>query len=210
MEIITIDQLDKKQEKEVIALISDSWNLSQRMPIQADHDKTLKLFITFLNMTNDFAFYAISDHKIVGLIIGKTKTQFNLLNFLYYSMKLIRQAFVLPFLGKEARQYFKDYFNLTKAYPILTKNTGKLTNEVSLFAVSSAHQGQGIGKKLMKKTIEHYQSSGVKQFELFTDTTCSYQFYDKNAFHLLGTQKVALRPNHEETVMLYQKSIYIN
>ncbi|MGY3779600.1 GNAT family N-acetyltransferase [Isobaculum melis] len=207
MEILSINRLSKKQEQEVITLISETWQIDKQISKQADRERVLKLFITVLFLTNNFAFFAVLDHKIVGLIIGKATRHYRITNFLYYGMKMLQQIGFLPFYTQEAKQYLKEYFNISDTQKRLIKQTEKMTNEVSLFAVSPTHQGMGIGKQLMAKAIQQFQSLQIQQFKLFTDTRCSYQFYDKNNFQLQATQKVWLTPQSEETIMLYAKNI---
>lgn len=120
---------------------------------------------------------------------------------------MVQQVCFVPFLGQEAQQYIKEYAKISNTYKILTEKTGKITNEVSLFAVSPFHQGKGIGKKLMSKAVQYFNNLHLQQFKLFTDTRCFYQFYDNNNFQLISTQKVWLNPQYEETIMLYKKSI---
>lgn len=207
MKIMSMNRLNKKQRQEVITIIDETWHITKQIPKQTDREKTLKLFTSVLFLTNNFSFFAVSDQKIIGLIIGKSANKGSFLNSLYYGLKIIPQACSILFLGSEAKQYIKEYLKTSGTMRSLTNKTGKITNEVSLFAVSPTHQGMGVGKKLMAKAIQHYQSLDVKQFKLFTDTRCSYQFYDRNNFQLEATEKVQLNPRYVETIMLYAKSV---
>jgi ribosomal protein S18 acetylase RimI-like enzyme len=59
-------------------------------------------------------------------------------------------------------------------------------NEVNLFAVDPATQGQGYGKRLMNKFIEHCRSRGAERITLETDEECNYGFYEHFGFSVIG------------------------
>lgn len=72
--------------------------------------------------------------------------------------------------------------------------------ELALFAVSSSCRGKGIGKILFQSALEHMDKTGLKEFYLFTDTTCNYGFYEhqgmirrlekEHTFNIKGQQRV--------------------
>lgn len=50
--------------------------------------------------------------------------------------------------------------------------------EVAFFAVGEAYRGMGIGKKLFESLLLQMRREQVKDFYLFTDTSCNYGFYE--------------------------------
>ena len=69
-----------------------------------------------------------------------------------------------------------------------------------LFAVSSSCRGKGIGKMLFQSALNYMKQEKLKEFYLFTDTSCNYGFYEhqgmkrrlekKHVFNIKGQQAV--------------------
>ena len=47
-----------------------------------------------------------------------------------------------------------------------------------MFALSPEYRGLGIGKKLFQCLLNYMQSEGIKEFYLYTDTSCNFGFYE--------------------------------
>ena len=72
--------------------------------------------------------------------------------------------------------------------------------ELALFAVSSSCRGKGIGKMLFQSALNYMKQEKLKEFYLFTDTSCNYGFYEhqgmkrrlekKHVFNIKGQQAV--------------------
>lgn len=83
---------------------------------------------------------------------------------------------------------------------LLSESNKSYPAELALFAVSSSCRGKGIGKILFQSALEHMDKTGLKEFYLFTDTTCNYGFYEhqgmirrlekEHTFHIKGQQKI--------------------
>lgn len=67
------------------------------------------------------------------------------------------------------------------------KKTTKLDGEILLFAVNPDIENKGIGTKLLNE-LEHRYSG--KNIYLFTDSNCSYQFYQHRNFHQVNAIKI--------------------
>ncbi len=84
------------------------------------------------------------------------------------------------FLKKTAWQHvycLRMAIPLLKAHPV-----NKPHFEVFLFAMHQKLQGKGLGKKLMDKAILEMDSRKAEKVILLTDSTMSWQFYEKYSY----------------------------
>lgn len=82
----------------------------------------------------------------------------------------------------------------------------KTDGELCFLAADSAIKGKGIGSQLMAALADKYPG---KRIYLFTDSNCSYQFYDKRGFERVGEREVAMNLGKNQpttmTCYLYSK-----
>lgn len=78
--------------------------------------------------------------------------------------------------GRNVSKIFKSVNGIDKK--LLSDNIKTYPAELALFAVSSSCQGKGIGKMLFESALEHMKNVNLKEFYLFTDTSCNYGFYE--------------------------------
>lgn len=79
--------------------------------------------------------------------------------------------------------------------------------EITLFAVDPDYAGHGIGTILLDSLAAKHKG---KQIYLYTDDSCSYQFYEHRGFALTGKQKIELSGTPMEgqlTCMLFTKTL---
>lgn len=70
--------------------------------------------------------------------------------------------------------------------------------QVTLLAVSHRARGLGIGRVLLDAACSFCQDAGAEQAYLFTDTDCSWQFYERH-----GLKRAAVhRPEQSERALL--------
>ena len=62
-----------------------------------------------------------------------------------------------------------------------------LTHELVLFAVAASMQGLGVGKELIGRAEDYLASQGATSFYLFTDTDCTWQFYEHRGMERRAT-----------------------
>ena len=83
----------------------------------------------------------------------------------------------------EAKQAGIEYVSLEE----LLKESGKdYQGEVSFFAIDSRYRGMGLGKILFNALISYMESESVKDFYLFTDTSCNFGFYERQGMKRRG------------------------
>lgn len=87
------------------------------------------------------------------------------------------------------------------------KNTNNPNGEIKFFAVNPNIKGKGIGSKILE---EFERREKGKQFFLFTDEGCSYQFYEHRGFERVGEKDILLDLNDRKVnfkCFLYSKNI---
>ena len=88
---------------------------------------------------------------------------------------------------------------------LLENSKQSFDGEICLFAVSEECRGAGVGKRLYSAAVDYVKSEDARSYYLFTDTTCTYQFYEKRGMKRIGEKKVGLRPysNHDLNMFIY-------
>ena len=87
----------------------------------------------------------------------------------------------------------RQYFAFDRVYGELRKKTpSPLTDELTLFAVDSSTRGLGIGKTLYRDYLDHLRSLGRSDFYLYTDSLCTFQFYEKQGMTRTASEDMNL------------------
>lgn len=119
-----------------------------------------------------------------------------------FSNRLLQVKSILSlYRSKEGRNVSKIFEKVNEIdKQLLSESNKPYPAELALFAVSSSCRGKGIGKILFQSALEHMDKTGLKEFYLFTDTTCNYGFYEhqgmirrlekEHTFHIKGQQRV--------------------
>ncbi len=98
-------------------------------------------------------------------------------------------------LSKEGREILSFFKNVDGIDGMLLKQCDKdYKGEISLFALSPEYRGLGIGKELFHSLLGYMKSEGIKEFYLYTDTSCNFGFYEH--------QGMVRRQQHKEPINL--------
>lgn len=81
--------------------------------------------------------------------------------------------------------------NLLKATPY---STG--ANEITLLAVSESARGMGIGSVLIDAATAYLAEGGASRAFLYTDTDCTWQFYENHGFKRASTYRSTREERH--------------
>ena len=79
----------------------------------------------------------------------------------------------------------------TKNNTLLEKSALAGSHEITLLAVSESARGMGIGSVLIDAATSHLASHGYSAAHLFTDTDCTWQFYEHCGFKRAGAYRSA-------------------
>ena len=172
---IELREYQKQDFKALETIIRETWHYDD-----FSNSKTaIKLAKVFLSscLTNcTFSRVAIVDGNVVGIIlvnnIAKHKCQF--------SNRLLQIKSILSlYISKEGRNVSKIFGSVNGIdKQLLNENNKIYPAELALFAVSSSCRGKGIGKMLFQSALDYMKQEKLKEFYLFTDTSCNYGFYE--------------------------------
>ena len=72
---------------------------------------------------------------------------------------------------------------------LLAKSGYAGSTEITLLAVSSSARGMGIGSVLVDAATTYLTELGADRAFLYTDTDCTWQFYEHHGFKRAGTYR---------------------
>ncbi|RSX54499.1 GNAT family N-acetyltransferase [Bifidobacterium samirii] len=130
----------------------------------------------------------------------------------------LRSAFVsMPLLASKAgRRALRVELAIARVDARLLRDAGRsYAAEVTLFLVGPCMRGRGVGGRLFARMMRSFRACGVRDYFLYTDTSCDVGFYDRR-----GLTRVAARTldytsrcdrvgddgasDHTDTYYLYQ------
>ncbi len=127
---------------------------------------------------------AYMDHRLVGVLLadieGKPKIYVSLWRKLY--VKLVEWIMSIGYKGAS-----DSYDAANKEMLAQFKTLHHPDGELNFLAVDPTINGKGIGSKLLDE-LKHREKG--KLIYLFTNTGCSYQFYDRRGFERSYTRKI--------------------
>ena len=91
------------------------------------------------------------------------------------------------FLSKEGRMVTRFFSGVEEIDQQLLQDTQtEYQGEIAFFAVNSRYRGIGLGKKLFDAAQDYMRTQRIRNFFLFTDTTCNYPFYERRGMERRG------------------------
>ena len=191
-ERIKLRALNKKDYKAVENIIRQTWHYDDICHDKKAAAHMARLYLRSCLKEATYTCVAEKDGQLLGLILGKSMTA-----PIPHKIRatLSQAAAIITLLStKNGRKLSKMFGSFSKIDAQLLKSTGRqFDGEICLFAVTQAACGHGIGKKLFKALESYMHSQHTKSLYLFTDTTCTYQFYENQGMTRL-TQKTLSLP----------------
>ena len=133
----------------------------------------------------------------VGVILGRVepsrlgkerRRRFRLTRLNRHHLRFVSVS--LPLLTSRAgRRALRVELAIARVDARLLRDTGRsYAAEVTLFLVGPCMRGRGVGGRLFSRMMRSLRSCGVRDYFLYTDTTCDVGFYDRR-----GLTRVAAR-----------------
>lgn len=193
MEKVIYRELRKEDFEAVGDIICGAFNLKNYVK----NEKVLKSFkMSYVYSCLSEATKAIAAEKdgvIQAIIMGKANKAYSVRKHLPYLLKAAYYDVKMTILALIYRENAKDFKELHKIYARFLKETKENFNGVfTLFAVNENLRGLGVGKTLLSLLSEHWKENGTSYVYLFTDTTCSYGFYDSHGFKRLDEKPLTV------------------
>ena len=160
---------------------SDAYNF-----IEACHDLAHCLSVS------TFSQVAIVDDRVLGIVLARMgsvdtnaskrwkraehdfRTQLHVLN------------------AYEAARYFGMFDKMNRVDALLHQSAAQNDSEITLLAVDASARGMGTGSVLLDAATAHISANGGTSAYLYTDTDCSYSFYERRGFRRRAAHRSTL------------------
>lgn len=203
--------IEQKDYSAVRELISQSFDL----PGYVSNPSTLLAFKNqYLYSCLAEASYtcvAVKNNTVIGVIMGNAKSQYHFCCHIIPTVKMMWYSSKMYRLAKKHDANMDDFKNLHKIYyQFNQKHKGEFNGVLTLFAVSEASRGLGVGKHLWNCLQEYLSQHQVNRIYLYTDSTCNTGFYDSQEFKCVEKQPLTVtkkEKKHEMEVYLYTYSL---
>lgn len=197
---IKLKKYDKKDFKKIKTIIRKAWHYDDFCSLKTS-DKLSSVYLSSCLTNYTFSCVAMYKDEPLGIIlvkdIQKHKCPLNL------RLNQIKDIIAL-ILSKEGRSVSKIFENVDKIDKILLNRTqNNYDAELALFAISPEHQGKGIGKILFNNAIDYMKNQNIKNFYLFTDTSCNYKFYEHFGLTRKAEQKNLFNMKNQTKTMTF-------
>lgn len=146
---------------------------------------------------------ALINDKPVGIIMAKSPSKQKLL-FAHFWNALKNIALLA--INKDGRKSLNMYKHINSVdSKLLKEGLKKYDGELVFFVLDEDCRGRGIGKSLFHFAIDYFRNENLKNFYLYTDTTCNYGFYEHNGLTRKGEKnfKIPEKYNKSGTMSFY-------
>jgi len=159
-------------------------------------DSALEVYLRQVLTVSTYSQVAIIDGRVVGVVMGKFKGQPYLPHRFANKLRLWFHMAKIGVTGFSKLKSLSQYFKFTTAYKNLKKDAiagrGSLGDELTVFAVDADTRGTGIGKHLYHSFLEQLRLAGSNDFYLYTDSLCSFGFYEKQGMERAANTEIKL------------------
>lgn len=172
---IVFREYRKEDQKELENIIRKTWNYDKFCSSKIAKKMARTYFANCLS-NQTFTNVAVIDDVPIGIIMGK-----DIVNYKCPLKLRINQiiSIISIYSLEEGRKILKMFSNIDKIDEELLKKTNKnYGGEISLFVINPEYRGLGIGKILFESLKLYMKNQNIKEFFLYTDTSCNYGFYE--------------------------------
>ncbi|MBE6482028.1 MAG: GNAT family N-acetyltransferase [Actinomyces ruminicola] len=215
MSTITYRPYEPRDAEGVLALINDAFHVRSYAPRPYLERSAADVFLADCLLASSYAQVAVADDgpgavgKVMGVIMGRVEDEPRLPGRpAAYARRAASMAWLttagLPQWGtlKQSLGFKRRYAQLRQ--DALGSGEAALTDEITLLAVHAASRGHGVGSHLYDGFMEHLRAHGRTDFFLYTDSMCTYEFYERRGLMRVAAREQKLDvPGLPETVGVY-------
>lgn len=150
--------------------------------------------VEYYDLNRRFSF-SIIENNLIGFLLAFCRTDFYNQNGFAERLKLLKD--------KNEQKIAQDLFNYLETCGREVKNV--MTDDDIFLGLFVSIQ-KGCGKQLLLKLVEACKKNNKNKIYLWTDTTCDYEYYEKNNFTLLKETETFINDKLIKT-LIYFKSI---
>lgn len=200
---VTYRPFDEGDFEDIAAIIQEAWHTEVPSPeygfLEACNDLSCSLSIS------PFSQVALIDDKPCGIVLAcpsATRVRAHKRWFVMSKDYFRRMRELEP---EAAANYWKGVqLTESKNDKLLSDSGFAGSTEITLLAVGESARGMGIGSVLIDAATTYLAEEGAQRAFLYTDTDCTWQFYEHHGFKRAGTY----RSTREERRLL-PKEMYV-
>lgn len=168
-------------------------------------NSALEMYLRDRLLVSTWTRVAEQNGRVIGVIMGQVTGEPPLSGaFVNRIRKRAHQARI-ALASRAERKMLMQFFafddvcvQLAQSCPI------SLANELTLLAVDSSARGSGVGRALYQQFLEHLCEQGRTEFHLYTDSTCTFQFYENQGMTRVTEQPMNIEfGDNSETLDIY-------
>jgi GNAT superfamily N-acetyltransferase len=159
-------------------------------------DNALEVYLRQVLLGSTFSQVAVIDGRVVGIVTGRVTGETFLPGKVRNRLRLWGHYAKIALTGWGQLKTLRQYFRFPGTYAGLRDDVavsgGTLTDELTVFVVDSSTRGTGVGKALFERFGAHLRRAARPNFYLYTDSLCTYQFYEKRGMARVAERTMAL------------------
>lgn len=172
---IVLNEYSEKHRQAIENIIRKTWNYDLFCSPKVAKIMS-KVYLNSCLTNQTFTRVAEIDGEAIGIIMGKNikthKAPFKYkINYLASIVRLM--------LSKEGRATSKIFESVQDVDKEMLDDCLKdYKGELAFFAVNEDYRGMGLGRMLFDEVKNYMKAQKIRDFYLFTDTSCNYKFYE--------------------------------
>lgn len=201
---ITLRPARKEDYPQLENLIRKTWNYDTLSGNPKDARHMSRLYLRSCLTRATYSCVAEADGRVLGVILAHSENdpvRGRIRRILSQLMSVL--LLYSTKTGRQIGRFFGRFDSVDTE--LLNSSHRTFGGEICLFAIEKEARGAGLGKELFAAALDYLKSRGADSFYLFTDTSCTYQFYEKRGMVRLAEQAVDLAPqvNYKLNMFLY-------
>lgn len=142
----------------------------------------------------------------VGVIMGNAKSDYSVIRHFPYLLITLWYEMKIALYSRKYKKQVAGYQDIHAIYrEFSAKHKGEFDGVLTLFAVNQDCRGCGVGKALLDYLLNYLGKQKVKCIYLYTDTTCTYEFYEHRGFERIESKKIQM----ERSGKLFQMEVFL-
>lgn len=192
----------RKDYKAIENIIRKTWKYDSLCSNPKDAGHMASLYLRSCLRRANYSLVAAEGERVLGVILADCHAAAHPKSF--YKALSQGWAVLSLFTTKTGRKLgsFFEVFDRTDQ-ELLKETCCNFDAEICLFAMEEEARGRGAGKRLFKEALNHMKRQRAKKFYLFTDSSCTWQFYEKRGMVRLGEKVVEIRPDVGYNLYMY-------
>ncbi len=184
----------EQDAQDVKAIINQAFTIDRFVNEPRVVDAALEVYLRTCLLGSTYTEVAVKDGRVVGIIMGRVAGRDRLPGRLTNRARLWGNMAKAAVLGAAQYKSLVQMFAFDTVYANLRKaTTAPTTDELTLFAVDSTTRGHGVGQRLYDTYMAHLRAHGRSDFYLYTDTRCTFGFYEKQGMTRAAAQDMTIR-----------------